>query len=140
VLVSVYTFHKMFFMLIPGFIAITGCVDSPTPASPNDAPADPFVVTATVPGLVSRKDTYPLIGSSSHPATSWTWERSYNGGPFRFWASSQNAWFVAYAGKHHLQWRLTAKRVADDITDTDVRTTDICIGSRCTGSGLPPLQ
>jgi hypothetical protein len=125
-------------MLMLGSVVLAGCFDSSRPASPNDTPADPFVVTATVPAFISRKDPYPLIGSASHPATSWTWERSHNGGPYQFWASAQNTRFVAYAGEHHLQWRLTARRVADGVAAADVQTTVVCIGSGCTASGLPP--
>ena len=134
------TLENTFCMLVLGCVLLAGCFDSPTPATPNDAPADPFVVAATVPGFVSEKDFYPLIGSASHPATSWTWERSRNGGPYQFWASAQNTRFVAYAGEHHLQWRLTARRVADDVTGTDVQTTVVCIGSGCSASGLPPPE
>lgn len=130
--------EKTFSMLLLGSIVLAGCSDSSTPADPDDAPAEPFLVTATVPGFVSQKDPYPLIGSASHPATSWTWERSHNGGPYQFWASAQNTRFVAYAGEHHLQWRLTARRVADDVAGSDVQTTVVCIGSGCAAPGLPP--
>jgi hypothetical protein len=130
--------ENTFSMLMLGFTVLAGCSDSSAPANPNDAPPDPFVVTATVPGFVSQKDPYPLIGSASHPATGWTWERSHNGGPYQFWASAQNTRFVAYAGEHHLQWRLTARRVADGVAGADVQITVVCIGSGCAASGLPP--
>jgi hypothetical protein len=123
-------------LAILGLIVLAGCADSPAPASPNDTPADPFVVVATVPGFVSEKDFYPLIGSASHPATGWTWERSRNGGAFQFWAAAQNTRFVAYAGEHNFQWRLTAKRIGDEVTATDVQTTVVCVGSGCSASGL----
>jgi hypothetical protein len=125
-------------MLMLGSIVLAACSDASTPANPDEVPAEPFVVTATVPGFVSKKDFYPLIGSASHPATHWTWERSHNGRPYQFWASAQNSRFVAYAGEHQLQWRLTARRVADDVAGSDVQTTVVCIGSGCAASGLPP--
>jgi hypothetical protein len=130
----VATLANAFSLLTLSLAVLAGCSDSPAPASPDDDPASPFIVTATVPGFITEKDPYPLIGSASHPANSWTWERSYNGGPYQFWAASQNTRFVAYAGEHHLQWRLTARRVADSVTDSDVQTTRICIGSGCGSS------
>jgi hypothetical protein len=130
----------MVLILTLSLAVLAGCADSSAPATPDDAPAGPFVVTATVPGFVSEKDFYPLIGSASHPATSWTWERSRNGGPFQFWAAAQNTRFVAYAGEHNLQWRLTAKRVGDEVTATDIQATVVCIGPGCTASGLPPQE
>jgi hypothetical protein len=127
-------FANRFPLLTLSLTVLAGCSDSPPPVSPDETPADPFVVTATVPGFITEKDPYPLIGSASHPATSWIWERSHNGGPYQFWAAGQNTRFVAYAGEHHLQWRLTAQRISDQATDTDVQTTVICVGSGCGSS------
>jgi hypothetical protein len=138
-LVPVSTLENICFLLILGSVVLAGCLDSSRPAGPNnDAPAEAFVVAATVPALISKKDPYPLFGSASHPATGWTWERSHNGGPYQFWASAQNTRFVAYAGEHHLEWRLTARRVADGVAGADIQTTVVCIGSGCAASGLPP--
>ena len=93
---------------------------------------DPFFVTATVPEWISVKSTYPLNGSASHPATGWKWERSDNGGAtWGLWANAQNSQFVAYAGGYTIHWRLTARRVSDGVTGTDVRATIVCIGTTC---------
>lgn len=93
---------------------------------------DPFVVTASVPSGITVKATYPLNGLASHPATAWKWERSDNGGAtWSLWASTQNSQFVAYAGSYTIHWRLTARRISDSVTDSDVQTTVVCIGSSC---------
>jgi len=87
----------------------------------------PFEVYADAPGFVTVKKTYPLTGSASHPASNWQWDQSYEGGPWSFWANTQNSAFVAYGGTYTLDWRLFARRVSDGATDYGYATTRVCI-------------
>ncbi len=87
----------------------------------------PFSVTASAPGFVTVKSTYSLTGSASDPASGWQWDRSYDGGPFSFWASGQNSSFIAYAGNYTLDWRLSATRNFDGAGGTGYAQTRVCV-------------
>jgi hypothetical protein len=93
---------------------------------------DPFVVTASVPSIITVKSTSPLNGSASHPATGWRWDRSDDGGvTYRLWANAQNTQFVAYAGNYTIHWKLTARRISDGVVDTHIHTTQVCTSGSC---------
>ena len=93
---------------------------------------EPFVVTASVPGRITVKGTYPLTASASQPASGWKWERSDNGGTtWQLWATTQSTQFVAYAGSYTIRWRLTARRNSDGVVDTDLRSTIVCTSGTC---------
>ncbi len=89
----------------------------------------PFTVSATAPSYITVKDTYPLTGAASDPASDWLWERSDDGSPWQFWSNSQNSAFVAYAGTYTIEWRLSARRNSDGAVSYGYATTQVCIGS-----------
>jgi hypothetical protein len=97
-----------------------------------------FAVTASGPGFITVKAGYNLTGSANYPATNWKWERSDDGGPYYLWANSQNTSFVAFAGHYEITWKLTAQRVSDGVTDTDLLFTTVCIPND--GSCILALQ
>lgn len=90
----------------------------------------PFTVTASAPGYVTVKSTYPLTGSANQGAYGWRWDRSTNGGStYSLWASAQNSQFIAYAGDYTLHWRLFARQTSGGATDYGYAQTMVCIPS-----------
>jgi hypothetical protein len=88
--------------------------------------------------MVTRKATYGLTGSASDPASDWQWDQSCEGGPWSFWASTQNSSFVAYAGNYTLDWRLFARRTSDGATNYGFASTRVCIPYNPATCVVPP--
>jgi hypothetical protein len=87
-----------------------------------------FVVTATVPSLVTVKTTYSLTGSASSAAANWLWEQNVDGGAYGYWSNQQNSSFLAYNGTYTLGWRLSATGTSYGTTrDTAWAETRVCI-------------
>ncbi len=93
--------------------------------------AQPLVVTASVPQLVTRKAVYSIYGSASGGAgggySGWRWDRADCAGcAFVFWSTNQNSQFVAYGGQYTLGWRLEARDAVGTL-DADTTSTQVCI-------------
>lgn len=83
-----------------------------------------FTVTATVPSGINQGGTYPIYGSSSHPADSWSWQKSYS-----FFTTDQNSSFYVPhdVGTYTIDWQLTARRITDGAWDSDYQSTYVSI-------------
>ncbi len=95
---------------------------------PPPPPPAPFAVSASAPGSVNVKGTYNLTGSANYNASNWKWDKSTNGGQtWAQWATTQNATFFVAAGEDQtINWRLSAKRSSDGVTDIAYVNTVIC--------------
>lgn len=96
-------------------------------AAVNEAPPPPFAVSASAPGFITVKTTYPLNGSANYCASGWLWEQSFDGSSYGFWADVQNSQFIAYAGEYQTFWRVSAVPAAGGPRVYDFATTSACI-------------
>jgi len=103
-----------------------------------------FTVTADAPSQALQGGTYALNGLSTHPADSWKWERS-DGSGYYLWANAQNSSFhVPFdpGRSYTILWRLTARRSADGMWDSDGASTtvlDDCNRDPCPFSPTPSI-
>jgi hypothetical protein len=103
-----------------------------------------FTVTADAPSQALQGGTYALNGLSTHPADSWKWERS-DGSGYYLWANAQNSSFhVPFdpGRSYTILWRLTARRSADGMWDSDGASTtvlDDCNRDPCPFSPSPTI-
>jgi hypothetical protein len=120
-----------------GVAALTWRMSGSPPPPP---PPAPFTVTPSAPGYVSTKATYTLSGSANYPATNWKWELNDDGGPtWTTVATTQNTTFTVAAGENvTIQWRLSAKRSSDGVTDIGYASTIVCtVTGGCGGGPIP---
>ena len=94
-----------------------------------ETPPAPVVVTATVPGSIKTKATYPITGSATGGTggySGWRWDRCDDPPcTYTLWANAQNSSFIAYAGDYIISWQLRAQDGAGQV-DTDIKQTHVC--------------
>lgn len=90
-----------------------------------------FTVTASAPSTVTQGGSYDLLGSSTHAADSWKWERD-DGFGYSLWANAQNSSFYVPddpGANYTINWTLSARRTTDGIWASGMASThvDICM-------------